>query len=161
MIICKDICFEPENEIVFGECDENLFFNLIEFFKSEYYEIVESSQLVNGDSIYVMENEDSQIKFVKSYELNAIYLYLKRTNSISIKLLKKCPRCNSYNLLQRISYAIATPEEHYLVETGKLAYLPGTYDRIGIPCPNWKCTKCGLEWHNLNDFRKKGSKGSI
>lgn len=141
------------NEIVFSKCDEKAFENLIAFLEDEKFTLINKAKDKAGHDNYYFEKQEEILKIVVDEKLNAIYLWEEKRYVPLEKYLKKCPRCCTDSIVQKIMYHTATEEEMKQVEDGTLMFMPGGYDRIGVPVPNWKCTKCGFEWHYLNHLK--------
>lgn len=57
--------------------------------------------------------------------------------------------------MERIPYSSATEEDFICIENGSIGILPGAYDKIGVPIPNWECKECKLKWHHKLDLIRR------
>lgn len=143
------------NEIIFSEYDEKAFENLINFLENEKFILINKVKDKTDNDNYYFEKQGEKLTIVVEENLNAIYLWEEKRYVPLEKFLKKCPRCCTDNIVQKIMYHTVTEENVKRVEEGTLMFMPGAYDRIGVPVPNWKCIKCGFEWHYLEHLKNE------
>lgn len=155
MPIYNTLLVDHYDEIVLSECTASLHEKLIAFLNSKNYNVIEEIVEENNDINTVFENKNDVILICKCFSLNAIYIYLKSSDSLFYDYIKQCPNCGSKHILERISYSCATEEAFICIENGSLGILPGAYDRVGVPIPNWECKECKMKWHHRLDLMRR------
>lgn len=155
MPIYNTLLVDHYDEIVLSECTASLHEKLIAFLNSKNYNVIEEIVEENNDINTVFENKNDVILICKCFSLNAIYIYLKSSDSLFYDYIKQCPNCGSKHILERIPYSCATEEAFICIENGSLGILPGAYDRVGVPIPNWECKECKMKWHHRLDLMRR------
>jgi len=155
MSIYNTLLVDYYDEIVFSECTTSLYEKLIAFLNSKNYSVIEENVEENNDINTVFENKNDVILICKCFSLNAIYIYLKNSDSLFYDYINQCPNCGSKHILERIPYSCVTEEDFICIENGSLGILLGACDRLGVPIPNWKCNECKMKWHHKLDLIKR------
>lgn len=98
-------------------------FLMIETYKDRY-----------DDEFWLFKKDETRAAVQKSYNLNALFLYLDKLSDEEIfhTLLEQCPCCGS-------SYIDS--------------WMLGAYDRMGLPSPDRHCSVCKMQWHDSKTFK--------
>lgn len=155
MSIYNTLLVDHYDEIVLSECTTSLCERLIAFLNSKNYSVIEEIVEENNNINTVFGNKNDVILICKCFSLNAIYIYLKNGDSLFYDYIKQCPSCGSKSIMERIPYSSATEEDFICIENGSIGILPGAYDRLGVPIPNWECKECKQKWHHKLDLIRR------
>ena len=88
MPIYNTLLVDHYDEIVLSECTASLHEKLIAFLNSKNYNVIEEIVEENNDINTVFENKNDVILICKCFSLNAIYIYLKSSDSLFYDYIK-------------------------------------------------------------------------
>lgn len=143
------------DQIVYLDPNESILPEVIEVINSFRYELTMSFENDKGEQDFLFTNGEQAILVRQSRKLGAIFIDTRGTDGVIEQVLShKCLECSSEDIVESILHAQRSEVDEKLVEMGALDYL-GTFDRLGVPQPNYRCKKCGFRWHHLRDMVRK------
>lgn len=133
-------------DIIIPNPDDKAINNIIEKTIMIFDDINFTKEEVKEGFRYSGGNDESVISVEYHNEYKVLYVLLFTDGAKQYKKFPfNCPYCNNQSIVNQVSYDNSFSKwKKYL--KGKVDFKPASYERIGMRCPNRKCSNCGATW---------------